>query len=139
MTERLQGGVIAGGTDLRVSVLLRNTSNNQATTGKTYSDVTASYWREGGIRVDIPAVTLAAVDSAHSDGGFIEVDGTNMPGLYRFDTPDEAIAVGADWVIVTVKVAGAYVFHKEFDLTGNQAKDIQTVTDKLDNMIEVVP
>jgi len=139
MTEKLQGGVIAGGVDLTLPILLRSTSDNTATTGKAFGDVTASYWREGGVRVDIPAVTLAAVDSAHSDGGFIEVDGTNMPGLYRFDSPDEAIAVGADWVVITIKVAGSYVFHQMYDLTGNQAKDVQAVTDKLDNMIEVVP
>jgi len=119
MTEKLQGGVLAGSVDFSMPVVLRSTTDNTEVTGKAFGDVTGSYWRQGGIRVDIPAVTLAAVGSAHADGGFKEVDAVNMPGLYRFDLPDAAIATGADWVVITVQVAGCYVFFQMLSLTAN--------------------
>jgi len=119
MSEKLQGGLLAGSVDLSIPVVLRSTADNTETTGKAFGDVTASYLRQGGIRVDIPAITLAAVNSVHADGGFIEVDAVNMPGLYRFDLTDAAIAAGADWVVITIKVAGCYVFFQMFNLTAN--------------------
>jgi len=119
MSEKLQGGVLAGSADLSMPVILRSTTDNTTVTGKAFGDVTASYWRQGGIRVDIPAITLAAVNSTHADGGFKEIDSTNMPGVYRFDLPDAAIATGADWVVISIKVAGSYVFFQMFNLTAN--------------------
>jgi len=119
MSEKLQGGLLAGSVDLSIPVILRSTTDNTEASGKAETDVTASYWRQGGIRVAIPVVALAAVNSAHSDGGFKEVDATNIPGLYRFDLPDAAIAAGADWVVIALKVAGCYVFLQTFHLTAN--------------------
>lgn len=42
------------------------------------------------------AVTLASqsVGGAYASGGFVEIDATNMPGWYRFDPPDAALADG---------------------------------------------
>jgi len=119
MSEKLQGGVLAGSADFSMPVILRSTTDNTTVTGKAFGDVTASYWRQGGIRVDVPAITLAAVNSTHADGGFKEIDSTNMPGVYRFDLPDAAIATGADWVVISIKVAGSYVFFQMFNLTAN--------------------
>lgn len=48
---------------------------------------------------------LAAADSAHSDGGFKEVDATNMPGVYRLDLPDAVCATGVPSVVVMLKGA----------------------------------
>jgi hypothetical protein len=44
------------------------------------------------------ALTLATqtVGGAHSDGGFVEVDATNAPGLYRLDLSDAIVAAGED-------------------------------------------
>jgi len=125
MSEKLQGGIVAGSVNVSIPVILRNTSDNLGTTGKVYGDVTASYLRQGGVRVDIPAVTLAAVDSAHSDGGFKEVDSSNMAGSYRFDLPDAACAAGADWVTIAIKVASSYVFYQMFNISA----DIPTVAE----------
>jgi len=119
MSEKLQGGLLAGSVDLSIPVILRSTVDNTGVDGKAFGDVTASYWRQGGIRVDIPAVTLATVNSAHADGGFKEVDAANMAGAYRFDLPDAAAATGADWVVITIKVAGCYNFYQMFNLTAN--------------------
>ena len=119
MSEKLQGGLLAGSVDVSIPVVLRSTTDNTEATGKADTDVTASYWRQGGSRTAIAAVALAAIDSAHSDGGFIEVNAANMPGAYRFDLPDAAVAAGADWVVISVKVAACYVFFQMFNLTAN--------------------
>jgi len=71
-------------------------------TGLLFSDIetggSASYARAGAARVDLTLITLASASAAHSDGGFILVDDTNMPGLYRCDYPDLAFATGVDQV-----------------------------------------
>lgn len=53
-------------------------------------------------RVAITLVTLAAVTTAWASGGFKEVDAVNMPGVYRLDIPNAALALSADEVVVTV-------------------------------------
>ena len=64
----------------------------------------ASYVRPGAAR---SAITLATqtVTGAFSSGGFVEVDATNMPGLYRLDPPDAVFASGVDSAIVMLKGA----------------------------------
>lgn len=72
-------------------------------TGMVFGDLTsASYVRQGAARVAITPITLASPSAAHADGGFIEVDATNTPGLYRFDPPDAAFASGVSQVVVII-------------------------------------
>ena len=53
------------------------------------------------------AITLVArtIAQAWTSGGFAEVDSTNMPGVYRLDIPDAALAAGADDVTIVVRGA----------------------------------
>ena len=53
------------------------------------------------------ALTLATqtVTGGHSDGGFVEIDSTNMPGVYRLDLSDAILATGVDTVVVMLKGA----------------------------------
>ena len=119
MSDKLQGGIKAGSTSLSLPIILRKTADNTEQTGKVAVDMTASYWRQGGLRVGITLSNLAAVDSVYSSGGVKEVDATNMPGLYRLDPPDAAIATGVDWVVIAIKVASTYVFYERYALTTN--------------------
>lgn len=63
------------------------------------SGLQAYYAREGATPVEI---TLAdqTVTGSHTDGGFKEIDPTNLPGTYRLDLPDAAIATGVNHVRV---------------------------------------
>lgn len=89
------------------------------------ASLVASYVRTRGTRTAITLATLAAADSAHSDGGFKEVDATNMPGIYRLDLPDAAVATGAEEVVVTLKGAsGMGQVSRTISLVDNSAKDI---------------
>ena len=90
-----------------VEVLDSTSTTGGRKTGLAYntSSLTAYYVRNGGSATSITLATLAAANSAHSDGGFKEVDSTNMPGIYRLDLPDAAVASGADSLVVTIKGA----------------------------------
>lgn len=71
--------------------------------------LTAYYARNGAAAVSITLVTLASASAAWSSGGFVQVDATNMPGIYRLDVPNAAFATGVDGVIITVKGASGMV------------------------------
>ena len=64
--------------------------------------ITASYVRSGGARVGITLVSQT-VSGVWTSGGFVEVDAVNMPGLYRIDVPDGALASGANQVTLMIK------------------------------------
>ena len=87
------------------------TSPGEPVTGLLFSDIetggSASYARQGAARTDLTLVTLASASAAHTDGGFILVDDTNMPGVYRCDYPDAAFATGVDQVVCSLTVASA--------------------------------
>lgn len=68
--------------------------------------LTAYYAVERGAATAITLVTLASATAAYSSGGFVAVDGTNMPGLYRFDVPNALFSVaGTKNVVVMLKGA----------------------------------
>ena len=85
-------------------------SPGEPVTGLLYSDIetggSASYMRQGAARTDLTLVTQTAA-GAHTDGGFVQVDATNMPGVYRCDYPDAAFATGVDEVVLSIVVASA--------------------------------
>lgn len=107
--------VTAGSTNVSVYYYIVQdasaTSPGEPVTGLLFSDIetggSASYVRQGAARTDLTLITLGAADSAHADGGFILVDDTNMPGLYRCDYPDAAFATGIDQVFLQIVVASA--------------------------------
>lgn len=84
-------------------------SPGEPTTGLLFSDIetggSASYSRQGAARVDFELVTLASASASWTEGGFILVDDTNMPGLYRLDIPDAALVTGVDQVIIQLVAA----------------------------------
>jgi hypothetical protein len=65
------------------------------------SGLSASYIRSGSSRT---AISLASqtVNGSWISGGFVEVDATNMPGLYRFDTPDAIFTAGVKSAAVEI-------------------------------------
>lgn len=66
--------------------------------------LTAYYYREGA--ASAVAITLTTmVLGTWTTGGFIVIDGTNMPGCYQLSIPDLALATGANSVIVMLKGA----------------------------------
>jgi hypothetical protein len=85
-----------GKTSAVVSVFIRNATTGAPLTGLVYntSGLICSYAIDQNARVAVTLATLAAANSAYSSGGFREIDATNMPGMYRFDPPNAALATG---------------------------------------------
>lgn len=120
MSDKLQGGILAGTTSVSLPVILRKTADNTENTGTVAAGVTAYYWRQGGTPTALTAATdLAAITSAFAAGGWKAADGTNAPGVYRLDVDNAAFASGADWVVITVKVANCFLFAEKYPLTSN--------------------
>jgi len=94
-----------GATDVTEYIFVQDTSETDGSglTGLAYNTagLTAYYVRSKG---SATAITLATqtVTGVHADGGFVEVDSTNMPGKYRLDLPDAIFASGADEAAVLV-------------------------------------
>ncbi len=97
-----------GTTSLVAYVFIQDSSvtTGAGLTGLVFNSgsLVASYVRPAAAR---SAITLATqtTTGAYSSGGFVEVDATNMPGVYRFDIPDAAIASGVRSVVVMLKGA----------------------------------
>jgi hypothetical protein len=100
--------IAPGTTDVSVLVKICDLSdaNNAGKTGLAYntSSLTCYYAREGVASAALSLVTMT-VTGSHNDGGFVEVDATNMPGIYRLDLPDACCASGKRACVVTLKGA----------------------------------
>jgi hypothetical protein len=68
----------------------------------------AAYIREGETQAYPIHLALGKVGE-HQTGGFVEVDARLLPGTYQFAVPDEALAAGADTVVVHFRFPGAFV------------------------------
>lgn len=101
--------LVKGATSVQVAIFIRDTSqtDGRGLTGLAFNSgsLTAYYWRPGGTATSITLATLANAQAAWSSGGFVAVDGTNMPGLYRLDIPNAVLASGVDTCYVMLKGA----------------------------------
>lgn len=97
----------AGTADVSVVIRIIDSSDGTPETGVVYntSGIDLEYRREGATSTDITEATLAGLDSAHSDGGFLHIGN----GYYRLDLPDAACAAGATGVLVHGTVTGMVV------------------------------
>jgi len=89
-----------------IEVMLRDSTTGQGKTSVAYGDVAYGYWREGAATgANGTCVTMSK--GTYADHGWVEVDATNLPGVYQFGVPDAAIATGVNAVTVVLKVSGA--------------------------------
>lgn len=91
--------IAPGSTSQSIELYLGVTGLTPSSTG-----LSARYNRTRTASVSIPLVART-IAQAWTAGGFAEVDATNMPGVYRLDVPDAALAAGADDVTIVVRGA----------------------------------
>lgn len=120
--------LLAGATSqtIYVEILDSTSTTGGRKTGLVFntSSLTGYYVRNGGSATAITLATLAAANSAYSSGGFKEVDATNMPGIYRLDVPDAAVAASAASVVICLKGAtGMVQVSEEIQLTAVNLQD----------------
>ena len=134
MANRFAGGIKAGSTSVSIPVILRKVSDNTEHTGAVADDVTASFWRAGGARTEIAVVDLGLITDSWTSGGWKEVSNTTMPGVYRLDLPDLAVsnAFGDDWSVISVKVAGTYLFVERYATETQGASECYSVLNHTD-------
>jgi len=85
-------------------------------TGLAHTDMTIYYYRDtdtSGTPVGLQDGTLGT----WSDGGFKEIDASNMAGFYQFCLPNSALASGAVNVAFNIAAAGAAQLPMEVQLT----------------------
>jgi len=94
-------------TDQSVVIRIIDSSDGTPEPGVEHNTAGIDLWyrREGAIKTSITEAALAALDSAHSDGGIEHIG----DGYYRLDLPDAAVATGANGVMVGGTVTGMIV------------------------------
>jgi hypothetical protein len=104
-----------GSTDRSVIVRIIDSADGTPETGVLYNTAGIDLWyrREGAAKTSITEATLAALTTAHADGGFLHVS----DGTYRLDLPDAAFATGANYVDVGGTVSGMVVIGGRVRLT----------------------
>lgn len=97
--------ITAGTQNVSLETFLGNpdSTNGAGVTGILYntSGLLARYYRAdtGPVNITLATQTPTGVFSA---GGFVEVSPTGLPGVYRLDLPNAAVAVGAESAVVYV-------------------------------------
>jgi hypothetical protein len=104
-----------GSTDRSVILRIIDSADGTPETGVLYNTAGIDLWyrREGAAKTSITEATLAALTTAHADGGFLHVS----DGTYRLDLPDAAFATGANYVDVGGTVSGMVVIGGRVRLT----------------------
>lgn len=91
--------IAPGSTSQSIELYLGATGLTASTAG-----LSAYYNRTRTADVQIPLVART-IGQAWTSGGFAEVNASTMPGVYRLDLPDAAVAAGADDVTIVVRGA----------------------------------
>lgn len=111
----------AGATDQSVVLRIVDSADGTPETGVVWNTSGIDLWyrREGAAKVSITEATLAALTTAHSDGGFLHIG----DGYYRLDLPDAAVAAGATHVTVGGTVTGMVVIGLDVQLVAVDLQD----------------
>ena len=92
--------IAPGSTSQSIELYLGATGLTASTSG-----LSASFNRTRSLAVPITLVAVSLMNDGWVSGGFKEVDASTMPGVYRLDLPNAALAAGADDVTVVVRGA----------------------------------
>ncbi len=96
-----------GATNRSVTIRIIDATDGTPETGVVWDTAGIDLWyrRESGALVSVTEATLAALTTAHTDGGFLHIS----DGEYRLDLPDAAFATGTQHVDVGGTVTGMVV------------------------------
>src|ERR1035437_9573998 len=109
--------ILAGATSITKNVMIYRSDTGAPMTGLVYnsSGILAYYTLPRAAAVQITLATQT-VTGAFSAGGFVEIDATNSPGLYRLDIPNAALASGRFSIVTITGVANMATCALEVDL-----------------------
>jgi hypothetical protein len=106
--------IAPGSTSQTVNVFIQDSSVTTNVAGRTglvfnTASLTCYYARTRGASTAVTLATLASATAAWATGGFIEIDATNQPGMYRLDLPDAVLASGVRSAVVYLRGASNMV------------------------------
>lgn len=119
--------ILKGATDQAIVIRALDTSGLPFETVDSQSPLpTFWYRREAGAKTTFAGVSLAALTTAHSDGGIKHIS----DGYYRLDVPDAAFASGVDAVMIGGTITGGvivgfYVQLVDFNPSGTEAANLK--------------
>lgn len=107
--------VTKGTANQSITIRIVDSTDGTPETGVVWntSGIDMQYRREGAVSTAITEATLAALTTAHTDGGFLHIGN----GYYRLDVPDAAFATGVDGVLIHGTVTGMVVIGVYVQLT----------------------
>jgi hypothetical protein len=111
---------------LPVSIYDSSSTTGAKLTGLVYNtgSLTAYYNRMGAAGSATQITLATATKGTWATGGFIAIDGTNMPGDYELHVPDAALATGVNRVAIQLKGASNMVpVNIEIELTSVNLND----------------
>jgi len=125
-----------GQTDYTVLILIRDTAG-AAKTGLTYASagIDVCYTRvetDNDVVLTAGAPVTTTLTGTHVDWGFVLVDDTNAPGLYKLDIADGVFATGAWSAVVSLICTGCDPVHIEFVLVPDAPLDGVKVASQAD-------
>ena len=100
--------IVKASTDVTQYVFIQDSSSTTGAglTGLAYNTASlVCYYVRPLAAAAVLTLATQTVTGAHSDGGFVEIDATNMPGVYRLDLSDAVCATGVNSVLVMLKGA----------------------------------
>lgn len=100
--------IYAGSTSQTIDIFIPDSASTTGggKTGIAFNTASLTAYYRKGATGTATAITLATqtVGGAYSLGGFVEIDATNMPGMYRLDLPNAAVDTAG---LVHVMLQGA--------------------------------
>ncbi len=109
----------AGSTDQSVVIRIVDATDGTPETAVEFNTAGIDLWyrREGAAKVSITEVALAALTTAHADGGIEHIG----DGYYRLDLPDAALATAETGVMVGGTITGMVVWGTYVELAEHDA------------------
>ena len=118
--------ITPGATDQSVVIRIVDSTDGTPEQAVEHDTAGVSLWyrREGATITAITPAALAALNSAHSDGGLEHID----DGYYRLDLPDAAVAAGVAGVMVGGAFTGMVVIGCYVEIETPQTGDAYALT-----------
>ncbi len=107
-----------------ILVFVRDGETGTGVTGLRHDSAGASAaFVRAGEHARPVALSAAAPDGPHLPGGLVEVDPHLLPGVYRFDLPDEMLAEGSTQAILMLRSPGGAADPVEVALVAYDPQD----------------
>jgi hypothetical protein len=124
--------IAAGSTDVTINVFIKNKTLNDGSglTGLAFNTGSLTcYYVRPGANAAVLNLATQTITGAHADGGFVEIDSVNMPGIYRLDLTDAILASGVGTIQIMLQGAANMapaVIEIQLDLVDNVWDEVMT-------------